>query len=413
MIRVAEFGCCGVALATVLTLGGCQDAPDSADAPDTPVAASPGAVSGDVPVFEFDPTWPKMPLPNEWLVGSVAGVYVDADDHIWIVHRPRALLHGHEDDASYEVPEATCCVPAPAVIEFDQAGNVVQAWGGPGPEYEWPEAGPGRRTVRLDGPPLGYDWPESEHSIFVNAADDTVWLSNSGGSHIVKFTRTGEFLLQIGRKGQRNGSDDTENLGSPAGLAVDSRTNELYVADGYRNRRVIVFDADTGAYKRHWGGYGSPPDDSIPFQYDPNGPPSRQLNTVHCVKFSRDNLVYVCDRANNRIQVFRTDGTFVREGLVAPWSLRGAPMDLAFSADAEQRFVYVADGRNEKVWILRRDELEVIGSFGHGGHWAGGFTVAHGIATDASGNIYVAEVTQGKRVQRFIYKGTGPGATAQ
>ena len=410
----------GAFVAIILTLGGCQEAPGGSVPVDAPAAPQPGTEAGDVPLFEFDPTWPKMPLPNQWLVGNVAGVYVDADDHIWIVQRPRTLLHGYEDDASYEVPEATCCVPAPSVIEFDQAGNVVQAWGGPGPEYEWPEAGPapsvtspGRRTPSTPGSPLGYDWPETEHSIFVNDADDTVWLSNSGGSHIVKFTRAGEFLLQIGRKGQDTGSDDTENLGRAAGLVVDPQTNELYVADGYGNRRVIVFDADTGAYKRHWSAYGNAPDDSIPFHYDPDGPRSQQFNTVHCVQLSRDDLLYVCDRANNRIQVFRTDGTFVREGLVAPWSLRGAPMDIAFSTDAEQRFLYVADGRNEKVWILRRADLEVVGSFGHGGHWAGGFTVAHGIAADASGNIYVAEVTEGKRVQRFVYKGMRSAATAE
>ena len=410
----------GVFVAIILTLGGCQEAPGGSVPVDAPAAPQPGTEAGDVPLFEFDPTWPKMPLPNQWLVGNVAGVYVDADDHIWIVQRPRTLLHGYEDDASYEVPEATCCVPAPSVIEFDQAGNVVQAWGGPGPEYEWPDAGPapsvtspGRRTPSTPGSPLGYDWPETEHSIFVNDADDTVWLSNSGGSHIVKFTRAGEFLLQIGRKGQDTGSDDTENLGRPAGLVVDPQTNELYVADGYGNRRVIVFDADTGAYKRHWSAYGNAPDDSIPFHYDPDGPRSQQFNTVHCVQLSRDDLLYVCDRANNRIQVFRTDGTFVREGLVAPWSLRGAPMDIAFSTDTDQRFLYVADGRNEKVWILRRADLEVVGSFGHGGHWGGGFTVAHGIAADASGNIYVAEVTEGKRVQRFVYKGMRSAATAE
>jgi DNA-binding beta-propeller fold protein YncE len=413
MKRVTAIGF-GVCVAIMLTLGGCQEAPEGSDAPaNAPAAPQPSSAAGDVPMFEFDPTWPKMPLPNQWLVGSVAGVYVDAEDHIWIVHRPRALLHGHEDDASYAVPESECCKPAPSVIEFDQAGHVVQAWGGPGPEYEWREAGPGRRTPPTPGPSLGYDWPESEHSIFVNDDDQTVWLSNSGGSHIVKFTRAGEFLLQIGRKGQRTGSHNTENLGAAAGLVVDPKTNELYVADGYRNRRVIVFDADTGAYKRHWGAYGNPPDDSIPFRYDPDGPRSQQFNTVHCVQLSRDDLVYVCDRANNRIQVFRTDGTFVKEGLVAPWSLRGAPMDIAFSTDAEQRFVYVADGRNEKVWILRREDLEVIGSFGHGGHWGGGFTVAHGIAADASGNIYVAEVTEGKRVQRFTYMGLGTSSTGQ
>ena len=424
MKRVKTVGF-GVFVAMILTLGGCQTEPGDADAQaDVQTPPQSGSEEGDIPIFQFDPTWPKMPLPNRWLVGNVAGVYVDALDHIWIVQRPRALLHGYEDDLSYEVPEAECCVPAPSVIEFDQAGNVVQAWGGPGPDYEWPEASPGRRTLRSPGPPLGYDWPETEHSIFVNDADDTVWLSNSGGSHIVKFTRDGNFLLQIGRKGQDGGSNDTENLGRPAGLVVDPATNELYVADGYGNRRVIVFDANTGEYKRHWSAYGNPPDDSIPFEYDPGGSTpgmprtdggnrTQQFNTVHCVQLSGDNLLYVCDRANNRIQVFQTDGTFVDEVDVAPWSLRGAPMDIAFSHDVEQRFLYVVDGRNEKVWILRRDDLEIIGAFGHGGHWGGGFTVAHGIAVDASGNIYVAEVTEGKRVQRFTYMGLGSSSPGQ
>ena len=244
------------------------------------------------PQLQVDPFWPK-PLPNNWLLGQVAGVAVDSRDHVWIVQRPGSLSE-RELGAAQNPPLGKCCVAAPPVLVFDQSGNLVRAWGGPG---------------------AGYEWPASEHGIFVDESD-SVWLAGNGDndSQMLKFTLDGKFLLQIGRSGQSRGSNDTANLGSPADFSVDVAAREVYVADGYRNRRVIVFDSETGAYKRHWGAYGERPSDEPTPAYDPAAPPSRQFgNPVHCVRPTRDGLVYVCDRVNNRVQIFRKDGTFVSE----------------------------------------------------------------------------------------------------
>ncbi len=400
-----------VLVSAALAVGACGRSNPS----DEPVVASAGGAAGagdQVPVYEWDPHWPKRPLPNKWAVGNMVGAHVDSQDHVWVVHRPRTLLEGSEDDAAYDLPESECCIPAPAVIEFDQAGNVVQAWGGPKADA-FKASGIGAGGPRSIDPkklmwtqPEGYTWPESEHTIFVDHQSH-VWVGNNGGSHINKFTRDGKYLLTVGRVGaQGNHSNTTDALKRPAGVTVDPKTNELYVADGYGNRRVIVFDAETGAYKRHWGAYGKTPDDSVPFTYDPKGPLSTQMNTVHCVWIDNKDEVYVCDRANSRIQVFKRDGTFVREAQVAPETMRGSVLDLAFSKDPEQRWMFVADGRNDKVWILRKSDMTVVGSFGHSSHWGGGFTVAHSIAIDSKNNIYVAETLTGQRIQRFLYKGT-------
>ena len=285
------------------------------------------------------------------------------------------------------------------MIEFDYEGNLAQAWGGPSDEYEWPTPGPRGPDPALGGSPFG------ECALHVDDMDN-VWIGadGPGDSQMLKFSRFGKIHLQIGRHGQSGGSVDAANLNGASGFAVDAEADEVLVADGLRNRRVVVFDAYTGAYKRHWGTYGNEPDDSVPFAYDP-GVRNQQFEDVHCVALSRDGLVYVCDRSNNRIQVFERDGTFVKEGLVWPETLKGTAFGIAFSADPEQRFAYVVDGQNEKVWILVRDSMEVVGSFGAGGHWGGAFTTAHSIATDSKGNIYVGETWEGKRVQRFLYGG--------
>lgn len=336
-----------------------------------------------VPMFQVDPNWPKS-LPNNWTFGEFSGVAVDSHDHIWINQRPRTLA----DDEKYLLanpPIGDCCRPGPSVMEFDQQGNFIQGWGGPG---------------------QGYDWPENEHGIYVDDKDN-VWIAGNGAkdTHILKFTKTGKFILQIGRMGTSGGSNDTENLNRPSKMQVLSRTNELFVSDGYGNRRVIVFDADTGRYKRHWGAYGNRPDDAAPRTLMAEGAGPRQFNLVHGLRLSKDDIVYVADRINNRIQAFRTDGTFLREGFVARSSLgNGAAYDVDLSADPQQRFVYVPDGTNNHVWILDRSTLRVLGNFARQGRYAGQFHHAHSIAVDASGNIYVAE-TQGKRVQRFLFKG--------
>src|SRR5438067_10337146 len=270
------------------------------------------AAGVQAPRFEVDPMWPK-PLPNHWVMGSVIGVSVDASDHIWVIHR-EGSLEEKEKYATWKPPAAECCAPAPPVLEFNEAGDLIGHWGGPG---------------------QGYDWPSSNHGITVDYKGN-VWIGGNGrgqqpaalaadeskmgaagavhDSMVLKFTQQGKFLMQIGKPGKSKGSNDIDNLRLPAKTNVDPATNELYVADGYGNRRVIVFDADTGAYKRHWGAYGHKPDDTNPGPYKPDEPPAQQFRTpVHCVELAKDGLLYVCDRTHDRIQVFKTDGTFVKE----------------------------------------------------------------------------------------------------
>lgn len=361
-------------------------------------AAQPRTVA---PTFEVDPMWPK-PLPNLWILGAVAGVAVDRQDHVWVVHRP-STLQPNETRSIWRA--------APPVLEFDPEGNLVQSWGGPG---------------------AGYEWPDLEHGIYVD--DDAVWLGGGGekDAQLLKFTRQGKFLMQIGHKGKNTGSNDTGNLGGSANLTIDRDANELYVADGYVNHRVIVFDATTGAYKRHWGAYGKRPDDSYftqtgeklpspfsgavqnenkPSNYDPNVTPL-QFRIVHSVRIARDGLVYVCDRTNDRVQVFRKDGTFIKEGFVAKKTLgSGSVWDIAFSTDAAQKYLIINDGTNQQIWVLLRDTLEVVSAFGRAGHSAGQFYGAHVMASDSKGNLFIGETYEGKRVQKFTYRGLGPAQT--
>ncbi|HEX4998588.1 MAG TPA: hypothetical protein VFY29_10185, partial [Terriglobia bacterium] len=346
-----------------------------------------GAAAVEAPRFEVDPLWPR-PLPNHWVIGSAVGVAVDAQDHVWIVHRPDSFDPA-EIYAAADPPAASCCVPAPPVLEFDSDGRLLNSWGGPG---------------------TGYEWPVSNHGITIDYKGN-VWIAGNGpdDAQALKFTKSGKFLLQIGHEGQSGGSNDPANLGRPAKVFVDAATNEAYIADGYGNRRVIVYDADTGQYKRHWGAYGNRPDDTDLGNYDPDAPPARQFrNPVHCVDMSRDGLLYVCDRTNDRIQVFRKDGTFVKEGFIAPRTLGGGSVwDVAFSRDAAQKYIYLADGSNEKVHVMLRETLAVLTSFGDGGRQPGQFYAVHSIATDSKGNIYTAETFEGKRLQKFVYKGIG------
>jgi len=346
-------------------------------------------VEDAAPHFEVDPFWPR-PLPDEWLLGSVVGVDVDARDHVWIVHRPGTLAEREEAFAATSPPRATCCVAAPPVIEFGPGGEVIQAWGGPG---------------------AGYEWPGSEHGIFVDHKDN-VWVAGGGdGDHqVLKFSRDGTFLLQIGRAGQTGGSNHETLLGQPADIAVDPETNEVYVADGYLNKRVIVFDAETGAYRRHWGAYGERPDDADPGPYDPEAASPRQFRSpVHAVRIADDGLVYVCDRVNNRIQVFHKDGRFVDEVVIAPSTLlMGAAWDVDFSPDDAQTFLYNVDGMNQHVWTLRREELRILGQFGRHGRYAGQFHWLHSVAVDSHGNLFTGETHTGQRVQKFVYRGPAP-----
>jgi len=330
--------------------------------------------------FEVDPFWPKR-LPNHWILGEVAGIATDANDHVWILQRPGSLDE-RVKWAMQNPKSAECCVEAPSVIEFDQEGNVIQAWG---------------------NPDTTQPWITFEHGIFVDQKGN-VWIGGISPDHVVlKFSNKGELLLQIGEYGHTNGSNDTRLLGGPTEMAVDAEANEVYVADGYNNRRVIVFDATSGIYKRHWGAYGDVPDDDELPAYNLDGPPAKSFRSpVHAVKLSNDDLVYIADRANNRIQVFNKDGSFVKEGFVANQTLGpGAVWDIELSSDPNQTYMYIADGMNMKVWVLNRSSLEIIGSFGYGGRNAGEFGWVHNLAMDSKGNLYTSEVNPGKRIQKF------------
>ena len=363
------------------------------------------------PRFEVDPFWPK-PLPNHWVLGQTIGVWVDTDDHVWIVHRSSATLADNEKGLEKKTTEL-CCAGAPPVLEFDQAGNLLRHWGGPG---------------------QGYEWPDGNHGIFIDHKGN-VWIGGNGGpdSHILKFTKDGKFLLQIGKKGARRqagasagnqegqvagfagGSNDQQNFGRVAKIFVDAKENEAYVADGYLNKRVAVLDADTGKMKRYWGAYGNKPDDTPLPPYDPAAKPAQQFyNPVHCADMSADRLIYVCDRVGDRLQVFTPEGKFVKEGFFAKnTKASGAVWDIAFSKDPQQKYIFMADGMNDVVRIVDRQTLQELSRFGDGGRQPGQFYGVHSIATDSKGNVYTTETWEGKRLQKFVYKGLAPASPSQ
>jgi DNA-binding beta-propeller fold protein YncE len=350
------------------------------------LAATSGQLA-EAPRFEVDPLWPK-PLPNHWVLGSVVGVGVDSRDHVYVIHRGDSTLNQRtEAGAAASPPIGECCTAAPPILEFDPAGNLVKAWGGPGE---------------------GYAWPTSNHGITIDDKDN-VWIGGNGArdSHLLKFSRDGKFLMQVGRPLQAVNSASTEHFGRVAKIAFDPRANEAYVADGYGNKRVAVIDATTGRIKRFWGAYGKAPSDSNLGRYDPDAPLAPQFrNPVHCAEPSNDGLVYVCDRPNDRIQVFRKDGSFVKEQRIAPRTLGdGSVWDIAFSRDPGQKYLYLADGKNERIYVLDRQSLQILTQFGDGGRQPGQFFAVHSIATDSRGNLYTTETYEGKRVQRFAYRG--------
>jgi hypothetical protein len=350
-------------------------------------AQSKGAVQA--PRFEVDPMWPK-PLPNHWLLGMTIGVSVDAQDHVWIIHRSSATLNANERGAELNPPTGECCKGAPPVLEFDQAGNLLRHWGGPG---------------------QGFEWPISNHGITIDGAGN-VWIggNDANDGQVLKFTKDGKFIKQFGFGYASAGSNDTWAFRQVAKIFVDDAKKEAYISDGYGNHRVVVLDADSGKFKRFWGAYGNKPSDENLGRYNPDAPPAQQFrNPVHCAELSKDNLLYVCDRVNDRIQVFTPEGKFVKEQFIAKQSLAdGSVWDIAFSKDPQQKYLYLADGRNQKVYIIERQSLQVLTSFGDGGRQPGEFFGAHSIATDSKGNIYVTETYEGKRVQKFVYKGLGP-----
>jgi hypothetical protein len=373
MMRRESWLACVVVVGSVLLLASCE-------------GMGPPQAPGALPAFQVDAGWPQ-PLPNRWILGQVSGVAVGPDDHVWVLQRPRSLSED-EAGAAQNPPHGDCCLPAPPVLEFAPDGHLLRSWGGPG---------------------AGYDWPGNEHGMHVDARG-FVWITGNGDNdgQILKFTPEGRFLLQIGKVGPQTGNTDTSRLGRAAGVEVDVAANEVYVADGYHNRRVIVFDSETGAYKRHWGAYGRPPDNTLRPESRRALPPSstqlQQFGTpVHCVRVARDGLVYVCDRLNNRVQVFRKDGSFVKEFTVEPrTAANGSVWDIVLSRDPAQRWLHLADGRNNHVLTLERESGQVVQTLGRPGRYAGEFHWVHDLAIDSRGNLYAGEVDNGKRVQKFL-----------
>ena len=363
----------------------------------------------EVPKFEVDPSWPK--IPNGWVLGEVASAATDEQDNVWVLHRPQEVRPGQKT--------------GPPVMEFDEAGRYIQGWGGPGEDY---------------------DWPKYEHGIYVDYKG-YVWIGGAqGDDQILKFTKAGKFVMQIGHgtgkfvkqighgSHKKNSNQDTTSFWKPADVFVYAKTNELFVADGYANKRIIVFDADTGAYKRMWGAFGNPPMDEpdgsegdkefpvdksnmthVPARdIDPKDPGPQQFSTVHGVKVSNDGLVYVAERGGKRVQVFTIDGKFVTQTFIDRWCEEPqcgngqTAASTAFSPDPEQRFLYVASRSAARVWVYDRKTLQPLDSFGQPGVAPGEFYVLHHMASDSKGNLYTVEVEDGRRIQKFVFKGISP-----
>ena len=407
LIRFRKFFV-GAALAALLALGSSQM---NVGLIGSAQAQAPGDVM--VPMFEVDPLWPK-PLPDGWVIGQTIGLSADSHDNIWIVHRPGSL---ERMETFSTRKETDCCTAAPDVLEFDEAGNVENHWG------------------KVEG----HDWPTSNHGITVDPQGN-VWLGANGAgqpaayapgsaaqfapraggpagegggekglyhdSFLLKFTQDGKFLGEIGHANGSKGSLDTENVRGVATIRF-LPTGELVAADGYGNHRVSVWDPVTMKLKRMWGAFGKPPsDDPIP-HFNPDSP--QFGNPVHCAEPSRDGLLYVCDRTNNRIQLFKFDGTYVKQYAVEPDTKgEGSVWEIAFSKDPEQKFLYLSDGSNMKIHVFDRQSMKELYWFGGGGRQPGLFYAVHSVVTDSKGNIFTTETYRGQRVQKFLYKGLVP-----
>ncbi len=366
--------------------------PVAAGAQSARAAAAPGSPTADrLPLYEIDPTWPPT-LPNDWILGDIRGLFVDDKDHLWVIHMPSSLTP-QEIGAAVKPPIADCCLPAPPVLELDAEGKVLRTWGGPGE---------------------GYTWYDQEHGIYIDH-NGYVWTGTSNGMHVMKFTQDGKHVLTIGEPGVNKGSNDPDHLGGPANFYVEPATNELFIADGYINKRVVVYDAATGKYKRHWGAYGKAPNDTEKYQYPVRvSEPPQQYSTLHGLVGSKDGLIYVSDRRGNRIQVFRHNGEFLMERFVRPETGgSGSGFSLQFSRDPEQSILYLMDGTNQRVWMLRRKDLAILDRFGKPGRQAGEFIRAHMIAIDSKNRMYTGEAGNGRRMQRWILKGTRPAASVK
>jgi len=357
----------------------------------------------DAPRYKVDPFWPKE-LPNNWILGRVADVVVDKDDHIWILHSPSWVLRD-EAGLAQKPPLSECCVPAPAVVEFDAAGNVMKAWGGRGYVPDWPTQEFGFAVDKEGNVWIGGSWVAGfeANPQAVGPDRQNVW-----DRQVLKFTGDGKLLMEIGHPStQPANNQDTTLLGGVAGISVDDAAHEVYLADGTINKRVVVYDSNTGMFKRGWGAYGIPLseiDNTKQPRYDPTAPPSKQFRgLLDSVKISVDNLVYVADRTADRVQVFTKQGKFVQEIFVAPKTMgRGTAWTLAFSHDPKQKYLLVGDGADCVIWILNRSDGSVVGKLGHRGTNAGQFNFIRDMDMDSHGNLYTGEVNTNYRVQKFV-----------
>jgi DNA-binding beta-propeller fold protein YncE len=371
------------------------------------------------PVFEVDLSWPKAEghfgEQGNWDFGAIAGIAIDpANDHVWVATRP-ATMAQNENFALKYPSMGDCCLPTPPVVEFDAGGKFIQGWGGPKQGHDWLVGGKGvfeydeNGNYILGRPRLesGLDWWAGEQRISVDHSGN-IWLVES--NHILKFTNAGKLLVQIGPSGKQADQDGVPR--HPTMAVLYAKTNELFVSD---MRRVMVFDGDAGKLKHVWGAYGNKPDDSAPSTRILVGPAPKQFNNVQALAISNDGLVYVADSENNRVQVFRTDGTFLKEGFVARDRQvpSGTVVDMAFSADSGQQFLYVA-GADDHIRILNRETLQTVGSIGRLGHYPGQFYNLHSLAVDSKGDIYAGEdhngLAGGRRVQKLLFKGIAPAA---
>jgi len=332
-----------------------------------------------LPTFEVDSAWPKVP--EKWKLGDASSFAVDAQDNVWLLHRPRTL------------PPEQAAMAAPPVMVFDSSGTFVKGWGGAGSGYEWPEREHG---IHID--PKGFVWLGGNNC----PTNGIRGLKPVADDQLLKFTPDGKLVLQIGHSNQSKGNADTGNLHRPADAWVHAPSNEVFVADGYGNHRVIVLDADTGAFKRMWGAFGERPMDDdhcevvTPKTFDNPGP--RNFSIVHALRVARDGMVYVADRENRRIQSFTADGKFVKQLVKADTQFA---RNVAFSHDPDQQFLYVGNG--DDIAIVDRRNLEIVGSIKPPGLKNGG----HQIATDSKGNVYVAQTTMG--LQKLTFKGMSSG----
>lgn len=357
------------------------------------------------PRYQVDPFWPAN-LPHNWMLGHVEGIVVDEQDHVWVLHHSSTMDHPHAHSPKFvdhsdlglaqDPPISECCIAAPEVIEFDAAGQVVQAWGGHG------------HTP---------DWPEAVHGFWVDKQKN-VWITGNHAPdrHALKFSSDGKkVLLKIGQFTENGGraekvepdNQNTALLGGPTGLTVDDEAREVYIADGNVNKRIVVYDSETGAFKRGWGAYGIPLSEidnkkNSSHKYDP-AVPAKQFR-VETVRIANDGLVYVSDKGSARVQVFTKAGKFIKEFFVSRETLAGpgTTLGMTFSRDPQQKYLFVADGSNNKIRILERDSGLLVGSVGRQGRNAGQFDTPLAVAVDSRGSLYVGEVKYNNRLQRFV-----------